>query len=742
MTARMLQWWGCLALTALGMDRTDATPMLQAQPDVNLQILGQPRQLAITADGKIYVSGGFGRANGATRVGLARLDALGNLDNIWNPTIVQSDTTAVAVSDTRVFAALAYDTFVFAPSLRSLSLTDGSNNAAFQVKRSAVIHALVTDTGGNVILGGDSGTTTAQATISGFMARVSTAGVLDTSWNPNVADQVSAIALVGGTVFVGGGCLASDAGSSCRHVVKLTAAGAIDTTWKADVDCPPATVLDGPGSALYVGCGVFAGPGKVYKLAQADGAELWHWPATAQSSQGVQAVLPLSDGNVYLAGILPCGSSFCSLVRLNQSTGVPDPTWGLDSQNRNLLGSAVVRRSAVRLGLLANADLDDIPYNAAATPTLLAHFSTGVVPVNIACDPSSGRALLLDSWVMDAPVNSHYVALLLPDGTQDTSWHFLGYPSGVPFRQAAAFDANGSFVVSFGAPASTQGSGGVHYPLLRFSGAGFAPDTSWNPQVFDSAQIYGVAIDRTHRVYVGGSGIGTTGIVARVDPVSGVLDSWGVSTDGYGAYKIFLDASENSLYVIEAGAASSRHLRVYSTQSGSLLWEFPDAAHADDQIVDAVVDPSGNAYVYGFNPGNVVGGHYGLDSAGGLPLAKLSAAGTRVAGWAPAVHDYSGNGSNRMALQGHWLYVSNLEGSYNSLVRLDTHTAAKDSFAPAINSNSGPLLSMGLCVAPANRLYITGAFYSVDGLPRQGGNAAFVDDDPLLNDGIFDNGFQ
>jgi hypothetical protein len=49
---------------------------------------------------------------------------------------------------------------------------------------------------------------------------------------------------------------------------------------------------------------------------------------------------------------------------------------------------------------------------------------------------------------------------------------------------------------------------------------------------------------------------------------------------------------------------------------------------------------------------------------------------------------------------------------------------------------------MGLCVAPANRLIVTGAFSSVDGSPRQGGNAAFVDNDPLLNDAIFGNGFQ
>jgi hypothetical protein len=82
-----------------------AVPILQAQPDVNLQMLGSPQMPAITADGKIYVGGGFGRVKGSTRVGVARLNALGDLDTAWNPTAVQNDATALAVSDTRVFVA-------------------------------------------------------------------------------------------------------------------------------------------------------------------------------------------------------------------------------------------------------------------------------------------------------------------------------------------------------------------------------------------------------------------------------------------------------------------------------------------------------------------------------------------------------------------------------------------------------------------------------------------------------------
>jgi hypothetical protein len=48
-----------------------------------------------------------------------------------------------------------------------------------------------------------------------------------------------------------------------------------------------------------------------------------------------------------------------------------------------------VRRSAVRVGLLANADLQEVPYNAAPTTTGLAHFSTGLFPSSIACDRSA-----------------------------------------------------------------------------------------------------------------------------------------------------------------------------------------------------------------------------------------------------------------------------------------------------------------------------------------------------------------
>jgi hypothetical protein len=44
----------------------------------------------------------------------------------------------------------------------------------------------------------------------------------------------------------------------------------------------------------------------------------------------------------------------------------------------------------------------------------------------------------------------------------------------------------------------------------------------------------------------------------------------------------------------------------------------------------------------------------------------------------------------------------------NSLVPFDRNTAAKDSFAAVLNYPSQIVKSLGLCVAPLNRLYVAG----------------------------------
>lgn len=146
---------------------------------------GFVRAVALQADGRILLSGGFQSFNGSSRRGVARLNASGALDT-------------------------------------SFDVGAGADGA---------VHALAVQGDGRVIIAGDFTTYNNIGRVN--VARLETNGTLDVTFDPGGGPDgvVYAVAVQADGKIVLGGAFTSVDGIAASHVVRLNADGSVDNDW-------------------------------------------------------------------------------------------------------------------------------------------------------------------------------------------------------------------------------------------------------------------------------------------------------------------------------------------------------------------------------------------------------------------------------------------------------------------------------------------------------------------------------
>lgn len=250
-------------------------------PGIGTEIRGNVNAIWPTADGGHIVGGQFTRAGAVERSSLLKLTSTGTLDPAF-ATGVQGTVLRLDGHAGQVYVAGSYSA-----------------------------------------LGG---------TTIGALGRISETGVVDTSWRPNVIGFVEGLAVdpVAGTVLVGGS-LFSAGGQNRQNLAELRLSDATATAWNPSPNGVVRRIaLD--GDALFIG-GDFTSVGGVarQRLARvfraAAGAVDAAFQADANST--VRALLLGPSNTLYVGGFFSSisGLGRPGFVRLNRSTGAPDPAW-------------------------------------------------------------------------------------------------------------------------------------------------------------------------------------------------------------------------------------------------------------------------------------------------------------------------------------------------------------------------------------------------------------------------------
>jgi hypothetical protein len=201
----------------------------------------------------LYVGGSFTQVAGQGRAGLAAVDTAGVL-KAWNPGVLGGAVNSLAARSTPALTIYAGGGFVLAGVLgRSRVAAFDSTGAVlpWNPNSNGIVYALAVS-GGTVYLGGTFSTLNGGTGRSSIAAVDAVTGVL-TGWNPGANSEVAALAIGGGGVYAGG--YFTTAGGQPRNGI-----AAIDTTTGLATAWNPAPNAGGYVTALAVnGATVYAG---------------------------------------------------------------------------------------------------------------------------------------------------------------------------------------------------------------------------------------------------------------------------------------------------------------------------------------------------------------------------------------------------------------------------------------------------------------------------------------------------
>lgn len=198
----------------------------------------------------VYAGGHFTRIVGQPRNNLAALDATSGLASAWDPN-VNHDVYALAVSGNTVYAGGDFDSIGGQPrsNLAALDATTGAGGRYFlrawdatsglatdwNPTVNAYVRALAVG-GGTVYVGGDFTNIGGQPRYC--LAALDATSALVTGWNPAPGpySSVAAVALNAGTVYVGGSFFNGIGGQPWRNLAALDATSGLASSWHPDPD--------------------------------------------------------------------------------------------------------------------------------------------------------------------------------------------------------------------------------------------------------------------------------------------------------------------------------------------------------------------------------------------------------------------------------------------------------------------------------------------------------------------------
>ncbi len=216
--------------------RLNANGSIDAGFDPGLGPNGIVNAVALQSDGKILIGGSFTSVNGVSRNGIARLLSNGSLDSTFDPgTGTAGGVLAIAVtSDGKVVIGGNFTSYdgVSTPYLARIA-SDGELDPAFltTARPSATVSCLALQADGNLLVGG--AFTQYGSTGRSRIARVLSNGTLDSSFDPGSGANgaVNAISIGGDGKVLIGGSFTSVGGTPRTYVARISSSGALDATF-------------------------------------------------------------------------------------------------------------------------------------------------------------------------------------------------------------------------------------------------------------------------------------------------------------------------------------------------------------------------------------------------------------------------------------------------------------------------------------------------------------------------------
>ncbi len=538
----------CLLLIASGSAPWALAGTQSANDGFNPNVAGVVDSLAVQADGKIVIGGGFtalqpnSLANPVTRFNIARVNTDGSVDTSFDPE-ANGPVLAVAVqSNGKILIGGSFTTLqpngagnpVAVPYLTRIN-SDGSLDRTFNPTPGGAyggkVTAITLQSNGQILVGGYFTTMqpngAASANSVPYLARLNSDGSVDTTFKPTPNAPVAAIVLQSsGQILIGGTFTSIQANGAAAvtvgNIARLNADGSLDKTFNPTANNQVrAIAIQSNGQILIGGAFTSLQPNGSSTsvtsdfLARLNPDGSIDTSFTPQLTAGVEALIVQSNGQILVGGELTGigyanGTSFSVsyLARLNadgsgDSSFMPSPNYVVNALAVQADGKIVIGGGFTQLKPknAATATVRDGLARVNPDGTLDADFNPNANGgVGVLSLQSDGKLIFGGTFASVGGVTRSNIARLASDGSVDTA--FDPEPNGPVM--AIAVQSDGKVLV------------GGSFTTLRPNGAGAATarnylarlnadgtlDTAFNPN--PNGQIDAIVVQTDGKILVGG----------------------------------------------------------------------------------------------------------------------------------------------------------------------------------------------------------------------------------------------
>jgi uncharacterized delta-60 repeat protein len=500
--------------------------------------------IALQSNGKILIAGTFTNFNGTERDLLARLNPDGTLDSTFTPSSwVGYAATCLAVqADGKILVGGGYG---FLGILRLKP--DGSLDLTFNPFNTfdASVSAIAVQTDGKVLIAGDF--SYINDTNRNHIARLDASGNLDDSFQPGTGPNfgVNSITLQSNGKLVIGGYFTSVNGTNRSHMARLNADGSLDTAFSTATDFAVRSVALQTDGKLIMG-GNFTTVNGVSRFGvarlQSDGILDTTFDTVSGASNQINAVCVQANGKVLLgseSSILGF-VNWKGLIRLN-TNGTPDSAFhsftGIDGpvnsvavqrDGKALISGAFTSINGTNRNRIARLNVDgtlDTTFNPGSGPGGVpsAYDPAGSYHIDCVASQPDGKALVGGYFNLFQGTNQNALARLNTDGSLDNAFH--PDPGDYAAISSVVVQTDGKIVLG-GFFNSINGTSRTNIARLNADGS---LDNTFNPSSgATDGGVYCLAVQSDGKVLLGGGFSGVNGVVrhciARLN-ADGSLDS-------------------------------------------------------------------------------------------------------------------------------------------------------------------------------------------------------------------------
>jgi uncharacterized delta-60 repeat protein len=297
--------------------------------------------IALQSNNQVLIGGQFTHVNGATHNCIARLNANGSLDATYNPSVTGTGfvglTSLALQSDGKVVIGGAFAQVNGTGRVNIARLNDdGTLDTTFDPGAGMTgtfpyLNAVRLQSDGKPIIGGVF--TTVGTTARNNIARLTTTGALDTTFDPGTGtnDEVSAIAIQpsDGKVLIGGAFTTVN-GAAHHRLARLNTNGSVDSAFNPDIGdgAVLAIAVQSDGKILIGGTFTTVNSTARNRLARLDANGSLDTTFNPNANNDVDAIALQPDGKSVIGGnfITVGGTERVRIARLN-TNGTLDTTF-------------------------------------------------------------------------------------------------------------------------------------------------------------------------------------------------------------------------------------------------------------------------------------------------------------------------------------------------------------------------------------------------------------------------------